>query len=84
MYKYNKKRMEGNEFKENIELDARMVLAAMGGGMQGVMSWALMHRDIFITTRMVMDRCDWLKKQSEGYITKVSEKAAELEAQSKH
>lgn len=72
--------MEEHTFKENIELDARMVFAAMRGGIDGVMSWALMHRDIFTTTRTVTDRCDWLKRQSEEYITKVSERAAELES----
>lgn len=72
--------MEEHTFKENIELDAEMVLAGMRGGILGIMNWGLLHRDVFVTTRMVTDRCDWLKNQSKEYITKVSERAAELES----
>ncbi len=66
-------------FKEDIELDARLVLEGMKGGIDAIMNYGLRRRDIFTTTKMVTDRCEWLKKQSEEYITKVSNKAAELE-----
>lgn len=70
-------------FAENVELDAQLVLAGMMGGMDGIMNFGYIYREIFITTNTVVDRCEWLKKQSDEYITKVSQRAAELEASSK-
>lgn len=68
-----------HSFTENVELDAGLVFAAMRGGIDGVMNFAFARKYIFTTTEMATDRCEWLKKQSEEYITKVSKKAAELE-----
>lgn len=68
-------------FKEDVELDAQLVLAGMKGGIDGVMNYGMRRNDIFTTTKMVTDRCEWLKKQSDKYITKVSKMAAELEKQ---
>lgn len=72
--------MDINIFKQDVELDAKIVLAGMKGGMDGIMSWGLLNRHIFETTQMLTDRCEWLKKQDTQYITKVSEKATELES----
>lgn len=69
-----------NDLKENIELDARLVLAGMIAGMEGVMIFASTKTHIFKTTEAVTERCEWLKKQREEYIVKVSERAAELES----
>lgn len=68
-----------NNFQQNIELDAQMVLAAMKGGIHGLMALGMKLRHIFTTTKMVTDRAEWLKEQGEDYITKVSVRAAELE-----
>lgn len=64
---------------ENVELDARIVLAGMKGGMMGIMDFGFQNRSIFPTTEMLTDRCYWLKEQSEEYINKVSKRAAQLE-----
>ncbi|HDZ04887.1 hypothetical protein LCGC14_0370520 [marine sediment metagenome] len=68
-----------SKFTENIELDARIVFAAMRGGIDGVMEFAFNHRQHFKTANDAVERAKWLKTQSEDYITKVSEKAAKIE-----
>jgi hypothetical protein len=68
-----------HSFIENIKLDAGLVFAGMKGGMDGIMNFAFARKQIFTTTDMVTDRCEWLKKQSKEYTAKVSTKAAELE-----
>lgn len=65
--------------KPNIEMDAKMVLAGMKEGMDGIINWGFAHRSTFTTTGMVTDRCKWLKKQSENYIKKVCDRVVQLE-----
>ncbi len=72
-------KQDKNMFIENIELDAGIVLSGMRGGVDAIMNFGYMHRAEFTNTNMVMDRCEWLKKQSLEYIRKVSLRAAELE-----
>jgi hypothetical protein len=67
------------KFKQNIELDARLVLAGMRGGMDGIMQVAFTMIDIFPTTEIVTDRCIWLKRQSDKYIKNVCKRVVELE-----
>lgn len=66
-------------FEKNIELDARMVIASMQGGIDGLMNFAFLNRSHFPTTKDATDRAEWLKRQDDEYIKLVSEKAAELE-----
>jgi hypothetical protein len=66
-------------FEKNVELDARLVLAAMGDGINGVINFAFRNRHHFPTPNDATDRCDWLKKQSHKYIAEVSERAAAIE-----
>lgn len=67
------------KFKKNIELDTRMVLAGIKGGIDGVMQFGLINRHEFKTTKDVIDRTDWLKKQSDDYINQIVNKISELE-----
>ena len=62
-----------------IEVDAKIVLVAMRGGMDAIMEWGCRNTDIFPTTDLLTKRVFSLKKQPEMYIQAVSEKAAELE-----
>lgn len=77
--------MKKNTYKTNgwlaeeIEVDAKIVLCAMRGGIDAVMEWGLRNRDLFPTTKKLMDRVNGLKKHPEMYIQSVSERAAELE-----
>jgi hypothetical protein len=64
---------------ENVELDARIVLACMRGGMDGLVNWAFMNRNIFKTPNDAIERANWLKTQPADYINSVSKRAAELE-----
>jgi hypothetical protein len=66
-------------FKQNIELDARLVLAGMKGGIDAIMNTAFLMRDQLPTTKDATDRCEWLKRQPEEYINKVCDRVAELE-----
>jgi len=66
-------------FQQNIELDAALVLAAMKGGIDGYMNACFLRWYIFPDTNTAMARAEWLKAQGGEYITKVSERAAELE-----
>ncbi len=70
-------------FSENAELDSELVIVGMREGVDGIMNFGLLHRDVFVEPNMVIDRCEWLKKQSEQYITKVSKLAAEKEQKRK-
>lgn len=65
--------------ESEIEIDAKIVLCAMRGGMDAVMNWGFRNTHLFPTTKELTDRVWGLKKQPEMYITAVSEKAAELE-----
>jgi len=67
------------KFEQNVELDASLVLASMKGGIDGYMNACFLRRDMFPDTDTAMARAEWLKKQDKAYITKVSERAAELE-----
>ena len=77
----NKNKIMENNFEQNIELDAQLVLAGMYGGIDGIMALGMRLRHIFPQANMVTDRCFWLKKQPEEYINKVSEEAAKMEKQ---
>lgn len=72
------------KFKENVELDAKMVFMGMRSGIDAVMGFGMAHKDEFPTPDHVMARGAWLKKQSEEYIKKVSEKASELTKLAQH
>jgi hypothetical protein len=65
--------------ESEIEVDAKIVLCAMRGGMAAIMEWGFRNRHIFPTTKKLTDRVFALKKQPEIYIQAVSEKAADLE-----
>lgn len=67
------------EFQQNVELDARLVLASMGEGIDGVLKFAYRNRDIFTRPDDAVHRCLWLKTQPEQYICEVSDKVVELE-----
>jgi hypothetical protein len=66
-------------FQQNLELDAYLVLASMKGGIEGYMNACFLRRDQFPDTSKAMARAEWLKGQDDEYLTKVSERAAELE-----
>lgn len=64
---------------EEIEIDAKIVLCAMRGGMDAIMEWGFRNKDLFKTTKDLTDRVNSLKSHTPMYIQAVSEKAAELE-----
>lgn len=70
---------ENGWLAEEIEVDAKIVLCAMRGGMEAIMNWGFRHRDLFPDTKQLTDRVFALKKQPPMYIQAVSERAAELE-----
>jgi hypothetical protein len=62
------------DFEEDVDLDAKMVLAAMSG-MFAPCAMVLG----FKSPAEAFGRAQWMKQQPEAYITKVCERAAELE-----
>lgn len=68
-----------SKFKKDVTLDARMVLAGMRGGPDGILAFAMSNRAIFTTPDLAFERCDWLKSQSDKYISQVAEITAEME-----
>lgn len=64
---------------EEIEVDAKIVLCAMRGGMDAIMEWGFRNKHLFPTTSKLTERVFGLKKQPDLYIQAVSEKTAELE-----
>ena len=64
----------------DVELDARLVLASMRGGIDRFLATAMARRDIFDGPDAALDRAAWLKRQSKAYIKKVSDRAAEIES----
>lgn len=68
------------KFTEDVELDARMVLAAMRGGFDGLMLWAMRnHRDQFSGPDDVVRRAEWTKAQPASYMDRVVARVVELE-----
>ena len=65
-------------FIENVELDARLVLASMKGGMDAIINYAFACKS-FSTPNDAVKRCIWLKKQKPLYLKAVSDKVVELE-----
>lgn len=66
-------------FDKNVELDARMVLAAMKGGIDGYMNAAFLRTNNFSNTNAAMERAKWLKKQNPKYLKEVTNRVIELE-----
>lgn len=63
---------------EEMEVDAKLVVLAMRGGMDTIMNWGLRNTDLFHTTQQLTDRVFSLKKMPKEYISAVSEMASEL------
>lgn len=62
-----------HKFKKDIDLDAKLVLAALRGMFEPV------AMQIFRTPDEAFCRAEWLKHQSDSYISKVSDKVVEME-----
>ena len=67
-------------YTQDLELDARLVLAAVHGGFEGFAAVAMSRQDIFAGPDEAVARADWLKRQPAAYIEAVSARAAALEA----
>jgi hypothetical protein len=75
------KTIPGGWLKEEIEVDAKLVLCGMRGGMSAIMEWGLRNTSLFPTTDKLTKRVFALKKQPDMYIQAVSERVDELEKQ---
>ena len=67
----------GARYEQDVELDARLVVAAMRGGMIGFMGEAL--RLGMPDTATATGRGDWLKRQPKAYVKAVTDRAVEIE-----
>lgn len=63
-------------YQQNIELDARCVIAAMQGGVMAMLAVAL--RNECPSPEEAVGRVEWLKKQSQDYVMMVCSKVDEM------
>lgn len=66
-------------FTQNIERDARLVLAGMTGGFDAVCGAAMLLPEFVGGPDKVIEHGEWLRSQPKDYIHQVADRAAEIE-----
>lgn len=66
-------------FKQDLELDAKLVMAAMESGISGYLTVCFMRRDLFPDTKTAMARARWFKRQPKTYLNSVTARIVEIE-----
>lgn len=70
-------------FRQDIELDAKLVMAAMESGISGYLTTCFRRRDLFPDTKTAMSRAKWFKRQPQTYLDSVTARIIEIENESK-
>ncbi len=71
---------EKTTFEQDVDRDARLVLAGLQGGFQAVCAVAMMNPLFSDGPDAVLAHADWLKKQDPSYVTSVAVRASQIEA----
>ena len=67
-------------FEQDVDRDARLVLAGLQGGFHAVCAVAMMNPLFSDGPDDVLAHADWLKKQEPAYVTSVAVRASQIEA----